>query len=90
MEFVNIPADNSNKPAVRYRLDIDYLSKNYDNWVMEVSSPIYDITEGTSKYLDAIKEKCIDNSEIPVRVHLWEYNWNGNKLDPITIMKNYA
>ena len=74
---------------VKYRLDVNYLSKEYDDSALETSSPIYSLDEGLAEYEKAITEKCVDNSEIAARVHLWKYAYKGNKLAPITIRKNY-
>jgi len=74
---------------VKYRLDVDYLSKEYDDRMCETSSPIYTLEDGITKYQKAISEKCIDDSTRPARVHLWEYRYTSGKFDPITIAKNY-
>lgn len=78
---------------IKYRLDIDYYSKDYDNKCCDTSSPIYTLSEGVNKYLEAIKETCIDDITKPARVHLWEYAWSGepwkSDLIQITIAKNY-
>ena len=77
---------------VLYRLDIDYLSKDYDNWACSTSSPIYNLKDGLREYKNAINNYCIDDKTKPVRVHLWKYGkpdpdgWYRNN---ITIIKNY-
>lgn len=81
-----------NKPAaVKYRLDVSYYSKDYDDKAAQTSAPIYSLEEGLKKYEEAIKQKCFDRTDLPVLVHLWEYNWDENgRLAPITIKKNYS
>lgn len=74
---------------VKYRLDVDYLSKEYDDRMCETSSPIYTLEDGITKYQKAISEKCIDDSTRPARVHLWKYHYTNGEFDPITIAKNY-
>lgn len=81
------------KRDVRYRLDIDYYTKEYDDRCLEISSPIYTKKEGWSEYRKAIKENCIDDKSKPARVHFWKYGWTGepwkSELNIITIAKNY-
>lgn len=77
------------KKTVKFRLDIDYLSREYDNSALETSSPIYTLEEGLARYEEAILEKCVDDTSKAARVHLWKYAYEGNKLTPITIRKNY-
>lgn len=74
---------------VRYRLEVDYLSHYYENKAIEISSPIYTLADGMKKYKKAIKEFCVDNKAIPARVHLWKYQYVDNRLEPLTIAKNY-
>lgn len=73
----------------KYRLEIDYLSREYDDWAVGTSSPIFSLEEGLARYAEAIKENCIDNEEIPARVHLWEYVRKGGRTTYKTIRKNY-
>lgn len=79
------------KHSVRYRLDIDFYSRDHEEKALSTSSPIYTLKEGTQEYKKAIEsEKCLDNPSLPVRAHLWKYSWNEQgKCVPITIMKNY-
>lgn len=80
------------KRSVRYRLDIDYYSRSYDNSALCTSSPIYTLQEGKKAYKEAISkdEKCLDDPSVPVRVHLWRYSWDEKgKCIPVTILKNY-
>lgn len=78
------------KREVKYRLDVDYYSRDYDDRACEVSSPIYNKREGFQKYRKAIAETCIDNKTVPARVHFWKYNYNeAGQFAPITIAKNY-
>lgn len=74
---------------VKYRLEINYLSKDRDDAAVETSSPIYTLDEGMTEYVKALSEKCVDDKRKPARVHLWEYAYKGRKLTPITIAKNY-
>lgn len=74
---------------VKYRLEVDYLSREYDDSALETSSPIYTLDEGIARYEEATQEKCVDDPSKAARVHLWKYAYKGNKLAPITIRKNY-
>ena len=76
---------------VLYRLEIDYLSKEYNNRMLSTSEPIYNLKEGIQKYLKAIKEKCRDDKNVPARCHLWKYGpiINGMHIEGETIAKNY-
>lgn len=80
-------------PDVRYRLEVDYLSKDYDDSAIGYSSPIYSIDDGIKEYNEAILEKCVDDDTKNARVHLWEYVWSGkpwhSEMTEKTIMKNY-
>lgn len=73
----------------KYRLEIDYLSREYDDAAIGTSSPISSLEEGLARYAEAIKEKCVDNEETPARVHLWEYVRKGDRTTYKTIRKNY-
>ena len=77
------------KRPVKYRLEVDYLSRSYNDRALNVSDPIYTKSEGIAEYKKAVKKYCVDDPTVPARVHLWKYNYNGNKLEPITICKNY-
>ena len=79
------------KRPVRYRLEIDFYSRDYENKALCESSPIYTLKEGKQAYKQAIEnEKCLDNPSLPVRVHLWKYAYDENGyLQPVTILKNY-
>lgn len=74
---------------VMYRLEVDYLSREYDDSALETSSPIYALDEGIARYEEATQEKCVDDPSKAARVHLWKYAYKGNRLAPITIRKNY-
>ena len=53
---------------VKYRLEVDYYSREYDDKMCEESAPIFSLTEGIEGYLKAIQKKCIDKPEIPATV----------------------
>ena len=75
---------------VLYRLEVNYLSRDYDDRVLETSSPIYNKKEGWKEYKKAILEKCVDDESAAARVHFWKYCWDENgKCNPLTIAKNY-
>lgn len=79
-----------NNFPVKYRLEIDYYSRYYENKCCESSLPVYELEKGLQLYEEATKEHCIDKPNTPVRVHLWEYAWDtSGKLAPVTICKNY-
>lgn len=77
------------KKEVRYRLEVDYLSKDCDDCALSVSGPIYNLKQGWKEYRKAIKEFCIDDPKKPARVHFWKYNYIDGIFAPITIAKNY-
>lgn len=76
---------------VKYRLEIDYLSKDYDDRALSTSSPIYTLEDGFRRYFDAIdNERCSDDKEKPVRAWLWEYHYTKDgKPNFKTLAKNY-
>lgn len=76
---------------VRYRLDVDYLSKDYSDRALETSCPIYTKKDGMKQYAEAIKHFCVDNDKIHCRCRLWKYGgWDdSNRAIQITIAKNY-
>ena len=79
------------KKIVRYRLEINYYSQDYEYKCCEVSSPIYTKKDGLKEYMHAVQfEKCIDEKSAPARCHLWKYQWDDcGKCIPLTIAKNY-
>ena len=78
------------KRRVLYRLEINYLSRDYDDSALETSSPIYSKKEGWKEYRRALLEKCADDKTAPARVHFWKYNYSeSGEFCPITIAKNY-
>lgn len=80
---------------VKYRLEVNYYTVDYEDKMCETSSPIYSLEQGLHEYAEAIRKTCIDDRSRPARVHLWEYGWIGepwkheSKMEPITIAKNY-
>lgn len=88
-EYKYTAPERKRKRIVRYRLEVNFLSKDYENSALETSSPIYTLEEGRREYEKAIKQFCVDDPTIPARVHFWKYRWNGNELNPLTIAKNY-
>ena len=75
---------------VLYRLDVDYLSREYDNRALLISSPIYNKRDGLKAYREALQKTCIDDPAKPVRVHLWRYSFDtAGKNHPVTIRKNF-
>lgn len=83
-------ARNIWKRRVLYRLEVNYLSRDYDASALETSSPIYNKKEGWREYRRALLEKCADDKTAPARVHFWKYNYDPDgRLVPVTIAKNY-
>lgn len=77
-----------------YRINIDYLSKEYDNKALEISNPCGDNKEKAIKEYKkeiAKKSKCVDNNKILARVDLTEYIYNNTTKETTTniLMKNY-
>lgn len=56
------------KREVKYRLEVDYYSKDYDDRMCSTSGPIYNLKDGWKQYRQAIKETCIDDKSRPARV----------------------
>lgn len=82
--------EKQRKRRVLYRLEVNYLSRDYDDRALETSSPIYNKKEGWKEYRRALLEKCADDKTISARVHFWKYNYNeAGQFAPITIAKNY-
>ena len=52
---------------VLYRLEVNYYSQDYDDKALETSSPIFALSEGVQRYLEAIQEKCEDDPEKPAK-----------------------
>lgn len=78
------------KRKVRYRLEVNYYAKSYENKELSTSSPIYTLKEGWNEYRKALKDFCVDEKDTPARVHFWKYNFSENgDLQPITIAKNF-
>lgn len=78
---------------VKYRLEVDYYSLDYEDRLCSTSEPIYTLSDGINKYKAATKEKCID-IDAPARVHLWKYDGdydeNGHFIGKeLTLAKNY-
>ena len=76
---------------VPYRLDVNWLSRDYIDRVIEISSPIYTLEEGFRRYFEAIDgQKCVDDKSKPVRAHLWEYHYKKDGTPNFkTLAKNY-
>lgn len=77
------------KREVKYRLEVDYYSKDYDDRMCSTSGPIYNLKDGWKQYRQAIKETCIDDKSRPARVWFWKYNYINGEFAPLTIAKNY-
>ena len=80
------------KRTVKYRLEINYLSRDYEDRALCTSEPIYSLKEGWKKYRDALKEKCVDDKTKPCRVEFWKYGVIGSDgfyTDNITLAKNF-
>lgn len=52
-----------------WRVDIDYLSHDYENKMLSISSPYRDETVARIAYQAALSEKCVDKN-CPARVSL--------------------
>ena len=77
-----------------YRINVNFLSKWYDNQCLDVSHPGGGNKEKAIQlYNDEIakKQKCVDNKEIPARVDLTEYIYSKklNRTRTIVLLKNY-
>ena len=82
--------EKQRKRRVLYRLEVNYLSQDYEDRALETSSPIYNQKEGWKDYRRALLEKCADDNTSPARVHFWKYNYDAEgRFCPVTIAKNY-
>ena len=79
------------KSNVKYRVEVNYLSRDYEDRALEVSSPFCTLESAFRKYFSAIdSEKCVDDKEKPVRAHLWEYHYKKDGTPAFkTLAKNY-
>lgn len=77
---------------VRYRIDVDYYSHDYDDRACSISSPIYTKAEGWRRYKEALTETCIDDDTKTARVHFWKYgpvDEKGYFTQGETLARNY-
>lgn len=77
-----------------YRINVDYLSKWYDNNALNVSHPGGgDKEKAIQLYFNEIakNEKCVDDKSIPARVDLTEYIYSKKTNNTRTniLYKNY-
>lgn len=77
-----------------YRINVNFLSKWYDNRALDVSHPGGgDKEKAIQLYNDEIakNEKCVDNKEIPARIDITEYIYNKTTNNTTTkiLLKNY-
>ena len=75
-----------------YRLNINYLSREYDNKAMEISEPLGNNEEiATQKYFEKLaeNEKCLDNDLMPARIDLTKYVYDNDTTTSIILYKNY-
>ena len=59
-----------NYPVFVYRVDVDYLSKEYENNMLSTSSPFPDLEKAETAYNNACGQSCIDDKTRPARVAL--------------------
>ena len=77
-----------------YRINVNFLSKDYENQCLDVSHPGGgDKEKATQLYYKEIAkgEKCVDNKEIPARIDLTEYIYSKktNTTRTVILLKNY-
>ena len=77
-----------------YRINVDYLSKYYEDCARTVSHPGGDDKQKAIQfYFDEIakNQKCVDDKSIPARVNLTEYIYSKktNKTRTVILYKNY-
>lgn len=53
-----------------FRVDVDYLSREYNDRMLSVSSPYRTEEEAVTAYESACKERCADAPSVPARVQL--------------------
>lgn len=80
-----------NWPRTVYRVNIDYLSREYDDRMLSTSSPYRARQDAENAYTDAITNFCVDDPARPARVSLTSttfpgpYEWGITE----TIKQNY-
>ena len=76
-----------------WRVDVSYLSKEYDDSVLETSTPFGSLYSAEREYQNIIEsgEMCVDDKTKPVRVKLLHYVWcDGMKCNAVELVKaNY-
>lgn len=77
-----------------YRININFLSKDYENIAREISSPAGKDKESAIKsyYAEIAKgEKCFDDKTRPARIDLTEYIYSKklNRTRTEILLKNY-
>lgn len=77
-----------------YRINIDYLSKEYDNSALTTSHPAgQDKAKAMQLYNDEIAKsaKCVDDKNIPARIDITEYIYSKktNTTRHNILAKNY-
>lgn len=66
-----------------FRVEIDYLMRDYDAWVLSSSEPVKNLETGLQRVADAITlERCADDTRVPARVKLIEYSINPDTGEP--------
>lgn len=75
-----------------FRVDIDYLSREYNNRMLSVSSPYRTEKEAVAAYESACKEWCVDVPSIPARVQLTRTDFPDDPRamgETYIVQKNY-
>jgi len=81
----------SNYPEYVYRVEIDYLSKDYENSMLSTSSPYGSLEAAEKEYSSACGLFCVDDPKKPARVRLDVYTFAapGAWATHETIKQNY-
>lgn len=61
------------KTTVKYRVEVDWVYYESDDFALSVSSPHYDYESAIADYEKMCKERCVDNESKPAKVELYEY-----------------
>ena len=78
-------------PNSVFRVTIDYLSKSYENRMLNVSNAYRTRDDAEKAYRDAEKERCVDDPTRPARIALLEtiFPGPGEWGKTTTIKQNY-
>ena len=75
-----------------WRVDINYLSKDYDDSALETSTPFNSLWRAERYYEELCEEdhRCVDDKTKPARIKLTHYMWKDGKTGESELIRaNY-